>query len=36
VIYCVALGMAQADRQNGSSAIADFLISGEADLVIFF
>jgi len=28
--------MAQADRQNGSSAIADFLISGEADLVIFF
>jgi len=28
--------MAQADRQNSSSAIADFLISGEADLVIFF
>jgi hypothetical protein len=28
--------MAQADRQNGSSAIADFLISGETDLVIFF
>jgi hypothetical protein len=32
----VARGKAQGDQSDSSSAIADFLVSDEADLFIFF